>query len=255
MAQVDDKVRLQSVDTWFDPLEMFRQIAPHGVVNKETMNRNVDKADALDPVVPDMDGLKIAEQHNNPNSEHAKEPAPAEVLDKHISNGTGKPADAFVPHQGADTSKTPAAESDAPAPAQPVVEAAATQGADAELSHPQSNLHSVSSTPKQPITETDNSIYSSAVTGNKEDILKTAGDPNFVDEQRKYGTYDAVDEHLESSSKEVHPHPHTVEDKVQPGPGEAVVAPATSEETRLTHEEMSSLGASAGQCPFLMNRE
>lgn len=255
MAQVDDKVRLQSVDTWFDPLEMFRQIAPHGVVNKETMNRNVDKSDALDPVVPDMNGLKIAEHHNNPNSEHAKEPAPEEVIGKHISNSTGKPADEFVPHQGANTNKTSASEEAPDVPAQSVVEAAAVQGADAELSHPQPNLDSVSETPKQPITETDNSIYSSAVTGNKEDILKTAADPNFVDEQRKYGTYDAVDEHLESSSKEVHPHPHTVEEAVQPGPGEAVVAPAGSEETRLTHEEMSSLGAAAGQCPFLMNRE
>lgn len=26
VAKVDDKVRLQSVDTWFDPMEMFRQI-------------------------------------------------------------------------------------------------------------------------------------------------------------------------------------------------------------------------------------
>ncbi|KAF4633240.1 hypothetical protein G7Y89_g4877 [Cudoniella acicularis] len=34
VAKVDDKVRLQSVETWFDPLEMFRQIAPNGIVNK-----------------------------------------------------------------------------------------------------------------------------------------------------------------------------------------------------------------------------
>lgn len=35
VAQVDDQVRLQKVETWFDPLEMFRQIAPNGIVNKE----------------------------------------------------------------------------------------------------------------------------------------------------------------------------------------------------------------------------
>lgn len=35
---MDDKVRLQSVETWFDPLEMFRQIAPHGIVNKTIVN-------------------------------------------------------------------------------------------------------------------------------------------------------------------------------------------------------------------------
>jgi hypothetical protein len=34
IAKVDDKVRLQSVEIWFDPMEMFRQIAPAGVVTK-----------------------------------------------------------------------------------------------------------------------------------------------------------------------------------------------------------------------------
>lgn len=37
VAQVDDQVRLQKVETWFDPLEMFRQIAPNGIVNKEVL--------------------------------------------------------------------------------------------------------------------------------------------------------------------------------------------------------------------------
>lgn len=34
MAKVDDKLRIQSVETWFDPMEMFRQISPNGVVNR-----------------------------------------------------------------------------------------------------------------------------------------------------------------------------------------------------------------------------
>lgn len=34
IAHVNEKVQLQSVETWFDPLEMFRQIAPNGIVNK-----------------------------------------------------------------------------------------------------------------------------------------------------------------------------------------------------------------------------
>ena len=34
MAHVNESVQLQSVVTWFDPLEMFRQIAPNGIVNK-----------------------------------------------------------------------------------------------------------------------------------------------------------------------------------------------------------------------------
>ena len=40
VATVDDKVRLQNVQTWFDPLEMFRQIAPNGVV-KESIPKTV----------------------------------------------------------------------------------------------------------------------------------------------------------------------------------------------------------------------
>lgn len=34
VAKVNDKLQLQSVETWFDPLEMFRQIAPEGMVEK-----------------------------------------------------------------------------------------------------------------------------------------------------------------------------------------------------------------------------
>ena len=38
VAKVVDKVRLQSVETWFDPMEMFRQIAPTGEVTKTAIN-------------------------------------------------------------------------------------------------------------------------------------------------------------------------------------------------------------------------
>ena len=34
-AEVDDKLRLQRVETWFDPLEMFRQMMPRGDVEGE----------------------------------------------------------------------------------------------------------------------------------------------------------------------------------------------------------------------------
>ncbi|RDW84443.1 hypothetical protein BP6252_02033 [Coleophoma cylindrospora] len=37
VAKVNDKLQLQSVETWFDPLEMFRQVAPDGVVKKEVV--------------------------------------------------------------------------------------------------------------------------------------------------------------------------------------------------------------------------
>ncbi|KAF2639297.1 hypothetical protein P280DRAFT_402786 [Massarina eburnea CBS 473.64] len=48
VATVNDKLQLQSVRTWFDPLDMFRQIAPKGVVKKEAVDKSLAPADALD---------------------------------------------------------------------------------------------------------------------------------------------------------------------------------------------------------------
>jgi len=38
VAKVNDKVQLQSVETWFDPMEMFRQISPDGSVTKAALS-------------------------------------------------------------------------------------------------------------------------------------------------------------------------------------------------------------------------
>jgi hypothetical protein len=230
---------------------MFRQIAPGGIVNKEIMNRKVDLSDALDPVVPGTDGVKIAEEHNDPSSEHANDPAPEDIVPKQISNGTGEPADAFVPHQGADTEK--AAEMPESEPtnlAQEIVASAAENGADTELSKPASNFDSATST-----SNIDDSTNENEQNGEKVNSTnETAQNGEKVDESRATGTYDAVDEHLESPAEKVHPHPSDMEEAVKPVAGEAVAAPADSTETRMTHEEMSSL-SNAGECPFLMNRE
>ncbi len=45
VALVDDKFRLQKVETWFDPLEMFRQIAPNGVVHKAAVSPGLGATD------------------------------------------------------------------------------------------------------------------------------------------------------------------------------------------------------------------
>lgn len=218
---------------------MFRQIAPGGIVNRQIMNRKVELEHALDTVEPQNDGIKIAEQRNDPSSlEHANDPAPQDVLPKHISNGTGEAADAFVPHQGADTEK--AAEKvtgEHTELAQEIVASAAVSGADAELSKPASNFDDAST----------------AIDGESSVQSEQPADAS-VDESRATGTYNAVDEHLEKSAEKVHPHPRDMEEAVDPAPGKAVAAPADSMETRMTHEEMSQLGT-AGECPFLMNRE
>lgn len=316
MAQVDDKVRLQEVDTWFDPLDMFRQIAPNGIVNKESMNRKVNMESALDvgpeyipsqreasqpeptqtgvpqqeavsqpvaavqafhePIIPQNDGVKISEEHNQPGKQPA---APEEAVPAHFSESTGERADAFVPHQGVDPDK-PAANSNptTDVPATQVVELAAGKGASVELEHPGSNFHvaqeqqqqqqltqdvtttsaAVNERAAEPTTangasELPRSIYSSSVTGNVEDRVKTAAAGHVEDESKATGTYDAIDQHLESSARQVHPHSHDTEKAVQPTEGEAVAVPAQAEETRLTHEEMSQITPT--ECPFLMNRE
>ncbi|KAF1851658.1 uncharacterized protein K460DRAFT_373614 [Cucurbitaria berberidis CBS 394.84] len=48
VASVNAKVQLQSVRTWFDPMDMFRQIDPDGVVKREVVPRGVAPADAVD---------------------------------------------------------------------------------------------------------------------------------------------------------------------------------------------------------------
>jgi hypothetical protein len=279
VATVDEAVRLQAVDTWFDPLEMFRQIAPGGIVNKQIMNRKVEPEHALDTAELSQndgiqiaeqhngesseqhnnDGIKIAEQHNGESSEHANDPAPEHVIPKHISNGTGEAADAFVPHHGADTEK--AAEhmpADPTDPAQEIIASAAMGGADAELSKPASNFEDASTT-SNTNTDTVNEESSAPIEPSGASIsesraTQTEQPDTGIDESRATGTYNAIDEHLEKSAEEVHPHPRDMEEAVDPAPGQAVAAPADSLETKMTHEEMSRLG-SAGECPFLMNRE
>ncbi len=97
------------------------------------------------------------------------------------------------------------------------------------------------------------SIYSSAVSGNVEDVIKTARRGNYEDESKRTGTRDAIDEHLERSVEAEHPHPKDMEKMVQPEPGKAVAAPAYSEETRATMNEMSEI--KPGEDELTMNRE
>ncbi|KAF2741147.1 hypothetical protein EJ04DRAFT_530737 [Polyplosphaeria fusca] len=48
VATVNDKVQLQSVRTWFDPMDMFRQIAPDGVKKKESVDKTLVPDEAID---------------------------------------------------------------------------------------------------------------------------------------------------------------------------------------------------------------
>ena len=175
VATVNDKVQLQDVNTYFDPLEMFRQIAPNGIVNKQVIDKkihSVDKAAALDPTVPSHDGVKIAEEHNTSISTDKSE------------TGT---TEASCPVSGASMS-------------------AALSGCPVmNLSRSNSNSSGSAwekvSNPNEEITR---SVYSSSVTGNVEERIAAGGK---VDSSKAAGVHDDIDEHLEKSADTVHPHP------------------------------------------------
>lgn len=390
VAKVDDKVRLQAVDTYMDSLSMFRQIAPYGIVNKEPMNQKAEKAEALDSG-SGHNGIKIAEEYNSGDAASNVEQAAGADIPKHISNSTEEAADAPVEQIGAcpfiarngvsthitlpdghpdvsstngmnrstdvhaasgdvngrsgadlcDTSETPT-QADFPvasghgadttmkgqqstvtpppehgsgsngtvhpdSPATPTQSMfnhstggrVSTSGSDvssdwsmvdtphsqAELSTPDKaddaqggathlasingdgDVSAVEQAPPHDIDMINNrqppkraavddiprSIYSSAVTGNVEDVIKAARSDDYVDESVMAGTHDAVDKHLESSADTVHPHPKTMEDTVKPDPGEAVAVAGNTEETRQTYEELSEIKPEEKE--LIMNRE
>jgi len=233
IANVDDKVRLQEVNTYFDPLEMFRQIAPKGIVNKQTMSTRVEATPAIAEQFVE-DGVKIAQAHNTP--------------DHHTTAG-GQSNNAT--HSGSDEPTKP----DTPRPAiaseptEPVQDGESTTNTATEQDQKVAGEASPASA--------ESAAEASHLDGNGEirDAVSAAAhvQGNKGDYSRMSGTHDEVDAHLEKSAETVHPHPKCVEEAIKPAAGEAVVAPADSEETRITHEEMSR--TSADECPFLMNKE
>ncbi|KAF2747844.1 hypothetical protein M011DRAFT_494195 [Sporormia fimetaria CBS 119925] len=48
VATVNDKVQIQDLRIWFDPLDMFRQIAPEGVVKKDAVPKGLSPDEALE---------------------------------------------------------------------------------------------------------------------------------------------------------------------------------------------------------------
>lgn len=226
VAEVDEKVRLRSVETWFDPMEMFRQIAPDGIVNREIVSSKAPREEAVGE--PVNDGVMIADlHHHSSGSAHLKDSDPASVIPKTLSRSTGLPADANVPQQGVKTATTHQ-----------------TKANGASLKRPADALD-----PTQ-------TLGSSMATGHVNDHHST---PTLVDSGH---VSDGSDKTWEKKGDAQHQvpkalldgdFPRDMEDSVAPGPGEAVVVPANSQETRMTHEEMSNI--SPAQCPFLMNRE
>lgn len=87
VATVNEKVQLQSVRTWFDPLDMFRQIAPDGVVKKEAVDKNLSPDEALD---------------SNQTAEINQKPRPLETA---LPDRTKEPAERTPTAAGGDSSR------------------------------------------------------------------------------------------------------------------------------------------------------
>ncbi|KAI5250309.1 hypothetical protein E4T43_00252 [Aureobasidium subglaciale] len=236
IATVDEAVRLQEVSTYFDPIEMFRQIAPNGIVNKQIIDKRTDPSTALDADVPSQDGVKLAQAHS---SDHADESSPDSAATTSNIKKENSSNNDTCPVSGASMS------------------AALSAGCPVMSSMRQGDASPVTSSPDgewiKVLTNEGaipRSAYSSSVTG---DVENRMSDDNKIDYDDKAGEHDHVDEHLESSATRVHPHPHTMEQVVKLVVGDAVVSGPESEETKLTHREMSSI--TKDEEPLLMNRE
>lgn len=72
VALVDDLMRIERLDTWFDPLDMFRQIAPQGIVTRVARKATPgeDLAAALDsPESPNIDTAPVAAKTDNSSTQ------------------------------------------------------------------------------------------------------------------------------------------------------------------------------------------
>lgn len=288
VAEVDEKIRMRAIQTWMDPLEMFRQIAPHGVVKKETINRKVDLEAALDDsdsgiVVATEDNHEAVSQENLPARMSDAVKPEAEPTSCQISglvmdaSGTDSSSaqreEAVTVPSTSGNTDTSGSSANIQYPEEvslleacAIVEAAKTHASEMDVEKPESNAPEVTQAlPPAPvpasayeyipsdqvgdsIADVPRSLYSSSITGNVEDVLLSAQRGVVKDESKAADMYDVVDEYLEKPAEMIHPVGH----EVLPV-GHALAAAPHSEETRIAHEEMS--GMSAFECPFLQNRE
>lgn len=242
VAQVDDKVRLQKVETWFDPLEMFRQIAPNGIVNKE-----VKPVAQVDP----LNGGKAEDVADS----LAKARPPKESLVKEIAKET---------HSGPKLQDDQEAKLDAKIEAlvnaalEPIVDARVQAIIDAKV--------------KAVVDAKLEAIFTSEKRANLEQNVKTKVTPLAAEGINNPSENTAVEAEDGTEASPVRDKLETLEplkkdstglpndesttlskDKTQSTAGNALAAAPDSEETRQVHEEMSKI--SAAECPFLMNKE
>ena len=259
-------------------MEMFRQIAPDGIVNRQTVAERANSQETHSVSTKhekmtnkddnDREGVKATDPVQAPKTEP---PLVADfTFEKAVdersqtsslsdsSSWTSVSDSTAIDKQLKNDEKIEASASPAAAAAAAEAEAEA-EAAEAEAEPPVPSIK-----PSQP------SVSDVSVSTEAAEASGTAGTAmnSPITYEDKPMEYEEQVKQLEASKADgMQPAsadggfmtgqhadvPKDVEDAVLPAPGEAVVAPATGEEARKTHEEMSRV--TAMECPFLMNQE
>ncbi|KAE9992795.1 hypothetical protein EG327_007719 [Venturia inaequalis] len=228
VADLDGDMKIVHLETWFDPMDMFRQIAPKGIVNKQPMNSKTLVAS------PEL-----------PTSDTTPEVAASSVLslEAHHDNQSladHEPAGPLLPHEASQEDIAQFPERD-------------VEFFDAH-EHPIANVEANTdvmengSSPASKQTITAQEVVNAKV---KPDKSKTDIKANLppID---KLNLEDANTESEETQTANAATEEIDAEAQIKPERGEAVAVSNGSVETTMTHEEMSRI--TPAECPFF-NRE
>lgn len=245
-------------------MTMFRQIAPHGIVNRQIVAEKASNNKAScaslkqESEITRSGGKDTSEIHTVDAACEAKEGIPTEA------NGfPEKGADEISQASGlSDSSSWTRISESAIADQQPSEDTMAQTAIGLPPSDvPEDHTASTASTRSKAAEATEATETADMAGESRENTVtheENAKEYEQMVEQleasKAYGLRPASGEDdggfLTGSNAE---RSRTVEHAVMPGPGEAVVAPASGGDVQRTHEEMSRV--TAMECPFLMNQE
>ncbi|KAK8240611.1 putative pathogen-related protein [Phyllosticta capitalensis] len=260
VAKVDDKVRLQRVETWFDPMDMFRQIAPQGIVNKEPVAKKVSPSStplstqtASSEALPQDMLMDLPHRPNNgrstsSSSESSELPDVAKHFRNIFTGAQGRTGCPFISRQMSDPSVPT------------IVKPDDEQEPGDEQWHDAVDTGSGAAKPQDAATTTNASVeVAQSVSSEASGSNWTADTPPESSSEDQTSRRPSDDNGCRSThSKEaavvvVYPKSEDMKQVVHPLPGQGVVAAPDSEETKKAHEEMSRI--TENECPELMNRE
>ncbi|KAK8166320.1 putative pathogen-related protein [Phyllosticta citrichinensis] len=267
VAKVDDKVRLQRVETWFDPMEMFRKIAPQGIVNKEPI---APKQTATSSEATTTQGPPTTDEHDlahrpkyersrSSESDTGKQPDVADHFRKIFTGPQGRTGCPFISRQMSDPSVPTII---TPGDEQETAEEQWHDALDTEYRGRSDVTKPLNTTADSGAVCADSAATATATAGGVQVASSDSSDTS-----RSGSSSWTADTPPESGSSpcpsigknddaaaSAHPHRRDMEEQVVGLlPGEGVAVAPDSDETKKTREEMSRV--LPNECPHLMNRE